>query len=302
MALTDNMRGAALMAFAMLVFAVNDTCMKLVLGELPLFQSVLIRGLLTSVALVLIAPRLGGLRFRISRRDAMLVALRSLSEVLATVTFLTALRHMPFANLSAIMQALPLAVTLAAALFLGEAVGWRRLAAIATGFVGVLLIVQPGADGFTVWSLLGLASVACVVLRDLSTRRLSSDVTSVTVSLSAAASVTIMAACAAPFEGWAPVAPRHLVLIAAASGFLIAGYLTIVMAMRVGEISLVAPFRYTALLFSILLGWMVFGEFPGSLILIGGAIVVGSGIYTFYRERRLGQKVAAPPKAELRIR
>ena len=299
---TDNFSGALFMTLAMAAFALNDSCMKAVTADLPLAQAIFLRGIIATAALSLIGLRQGKLRLRFGRDDRRRLGLRSLGEIAATLTFLTALRHMPLANLSAIMQALPLAVTLSAALIMNEPVGWRRMAAIGVGFCGVLLIVRPGTDGFDIWSLIALASVACVVLRDLSTRRLSPDVPSVSVAFFAAVSVTASAAVLLPFGGWDPVGATHAMQIAAAGTFLIAGYLMIVMAMRVGEISLVAPFRYTALLFSIALGWALFSEFPDALTLIGAAVIVATGIYTFYRERRLGRAVAMPTKAPLRLR
>ncbi len=299
---TENLHAAGYMTAAMAAFAVNDTCMKAVTAELPLAQAIVLRGLPAIAALWLIGVRSGRLRFRFSVGDRRFLGLRTLSEVVATLTFLTALRHMPLANLSAIMQALPLAVTLSAAVILHEPVGRRRMTAIAAGFLGVLLIVRPGTSGFDTWSLVGLASVAFVVARDLATRRLSSDVPSVTVALLTAIAVTAAGAALVPFGGWVPVRPALVLLILAAAAFLIAGYLLIVMAMRVGDISIAAPFRYTALLFAIAFGWMVFDQFPDGLTLTGAAVVIATGIYTFYRERRLGRVVAVPTKPPLRLR
>ncbi|MGB3315213.1 MAG: DMT family transporter [Albidovulum sp.] len=300
--MSGNLRGALFMTLAMAAFAINDSCMKAVTADLPLAQAIFLRGALAAAALGLIGLYRGRLRLRFARSDAQRLGLRSLGEVAATLIFLTALRHMPLANLSAIMQALPLAVTLSAALIMREPVGWRRMAAIGVGFCGVLLIVRPGTDGFDRWSLLALVSVAFVVVRDLSTRRLSPDVPSVSVAFLAAISVTISAVFLLPFSDWAVVGPTQSMLIIGAATFLIAGYLLIVMAMRVGEIGLVAPFRYTALLFSIVLGWAAFSELPDAITLMGAAVIVATGIYTFYRERKVGQVVATPVKAPLHLR
>jgi len=298
MGMSDNMRGAALMTAAMTAFTVNDTCMKAVTAEIPLYQSIVLRGLLTMLALALVAPWLGGLRLTMARPDLRLLGWRSVGEVLGTLTFLTALRHMPLANLSAILQVLPLAVTFAAAVLLREHVGWRRALAIIAGFAGVMLIVRPGAEGFDRWALVGLASVACVVLRDLTTRQISSDVSSVTVAFCAAAAVTLSAACLVPTEGTAAMTLAQLALIGGAALFIVAGYLCVVAAMRVGDIAVVAPFRYTGLVAALVLGWLVFADFPDGLTLIGAGIVVVSGIYTYYRERRLANaQVLAQDKA-----
>ena len=167
------------------------------------------------------------------------------------------------------------------------------MTAIGIGFLGVMLIVRPGTDGFDRWSILGLVSVVCVVIRDLATRRLSSRVPSVAVAFLAALAVTLGAALILPFTEIAAVGPKQALQIAAAAGFLIVGYLAVVMSMRVGDISVVAPFRYTSLVAAILLGWGAFGQFPDSWTLTGSAIVVATGVYTFYRERRLAREAAA---------
>lgn len=296
------MRGAALMMVAMAAFTLNDTFMKSITAELPLYQTIVMRGTLTLVLLCAVAPVLGGLRLVVNGADTGRVALRSVAEVGATITFLMALGQMPLANLSAILQSLPLAVTLAAALVFGERFGWRRMTAILLGFVGVLLIIKPGTDGFDSWSIMGLASVACVVVRDLATRRLSPSVRSVTVAFYAALSVTVMAALLSLGQGWAPVGPVQVLSVAAASVLLVAGYVSIVMAMRVGDIAMVAPFRYTSLVWAIFLGWIVFEDLPDGLTLIGAGIVIAMGVYAFYREQRLGRDPKSSGPVPLRVR
>lgn len=302
MPLSDNARGALFMSAAMAAFTVNDTCMKAVTQSLPLYQAMFLRGALATLALLVIGWQMGSLRFVIAAGDRKWLVLRTVGEVGGTLTFLSALGRMPLANLSAILQFLPLAVTLAAALLLREPVGWRRLTAILVGFAGVLMIVRPGIDGFDRGAALGLASVAFVVLRDLSTRRMSSALPSVTVAVTAALSVTVTGAVLLPVTGWASVGARPALLIGAAATCLIAGYLLIVMAMRVGEISLVAPFRYTALVFAIGLGGAAFGQWPDALTLTGAAIVILTGIYSFHRERQLGVKAALAERPPFRIR
>ena len=302
MQISDNLRGCALMTLAMAAFTLNDTCMKALTVEIPLYQALVLRGVLTTVALVAIGLSTGGLWLRLGRRDAVLVFFRTIGEVGGTAAFLTALMHMPLANLSAIMQALPLAVTLVAALFLRETVGWRRLIAILVGFFGVLLIVRPGSQGFDIWSLVGLAAVAFVVLRDLATRRLSAHVPSVTVAVYAAASVTMLGLAGVPYTGWVPVSLVNAMLIGGATSSVIIGYMVVVMAMRVGEVGIVAPFRYTALTFAIALGGVAFRQLPDAWTLSGASIVIVTGIYTFYRERRAGQRLTISRTAPLRLR
>lgn len=297
MALSDNLRGAALMTAAMVAFTCNDAFMKAATVDLPVFQAIVLRGVVTMAALAVIALRAGALRFRLPSSDWQWIGLRTFGEVAGTFTFLLALKHMPLANLSAILQFLPLAVTLSAALILREKVGWRRMSAIMIGFVGVMMIVRPGTEGFDRWSVLGLLSVSCVVIRDLATRKISTDVPSATVAFLAAGSVAVGAGLVLPFTEIAPVTLHHALQIGGASGFLIVGYLTVVMAMRVGDISIIAPFRYTSLVAAIILGWVVFHQLPDSWTLTGAAIVVATGIYTFHRERRLARTTAVPPDA-----
>jgi S-adenosylmethionine uptake transporter len=288
--LSDNGRGIVLMTVSMACFTLNDTCMKAAGQDIPLFQAIMIRGVTTTLLLILVAAAAGGLRLRLGPRDRMLVALRTLGEVGAAYFFITALFQMPLANVTAIIQTIPLAVTLAGALLLREPLGWRRLTAILVGFGGVLLIVRPGAEGFTAVSLYAVVSVAFVTLRDLVTRRLSAEVPSLTVAVSASAGVALFGAAGTIGADWAPVEAGPALLLAGASLFIVGGYITSVMVMRVGDLATVAPFRYTSLLFALVLGFLAFGDWPTPLTLLGAAIVAGSGIYTLVRERRLRRR------------
>ncbi len=287
MALTDNMRGAALMAGSMTAFVINDGFMKLVLVDVPVFQATFLRGLGITLCLIVLCHILGQLRFAFSRKDWVLIVLRSLSELISTVFFLSALRTMPLANLSAILQALPLTITLAGAIVFREAIGWRRMLAILVGFAGVLLIIQPGAEGFTSASFYALGAVAFVAIRDLCARPLSAAVPSVTVALTASIGVTVFSGIGSTFAPWATVTWPIMGLLSGAMICLVCGYVFSVQTMRVGEISFVAPFRYTSLVVAIILGYLAFGEFPDAGTLIGAAIIVATGLFTLYREARL---------------
>ncbi len=293
MILSDNLRGALYMMVAMAAFTLNDSGMKAATETMPLYEAIALRGGLTVAMLAMLGAAMGGLRHRLTRRDAAIIAVRTIAEIAATGLFLTALMHMPLANLSAILQSLPLAVTLGAALFFGESIGWRRMVAILIGFGGVLLIIRPGTSGFDHWSVLGLASVACVVVRDLSTRHLSRAVPSVLVSICSGAGVMAMGLVGCLFNGWQPISPAEAGIVGAASVLLIAGYMFGVMAMRVGDIGFVAPFRYTSLIWAIALGWLVFGTWPDGLTLVGAGIVIATGIFTLYRERKLARSSTA---------
>lgn len=290
MQISDNMRGAGLMAGSMVAFTVNDAFMKGLSGDIPLFQALFLRGLGTVAVLVALAIITGQFRFGYSRKDWVLIGLRSTAEIGGTVFFLTALFHMPIANVTAVLQVLPLTVSLAGALFLGEVLGWRRLLAILVGFVGVFLIVRPGGEGFTIYSIYALGAVACVTLRDLVVRRMSRKVPSIMVGLMAAISVTLSGAFVTATQSWVPVDGTTTLQLAGAMVFIVFGYIFSVAAMRTGEIGFVAPFRYSGLLAALIIGWAVFGDWPVPLTLIGAGIVVATGLFTLYRERSLSLK------------
>ncbi len=290
--LTDNMRGALFMVGAMTAFTVNDAFMKTVSADLSLMQSIFLRGAIVMPLLFALCKLMGQLRFDLSKRDWMLVAVRTTAEAVSAFLFITALFNMPLANVSAILQALPLTVSLAAALFFKEPLGWRRITAIIFGFTGVLLIVRPGGVDFNVFSLYAIAAVLLVTVRDLAARRMSRNVPSTLAAAIAASGVTLMAALGLPFDTWAPIELHHLALLGCAAVFVIGGYVFSVAAMRVGEIGFVAPFRYTSLLVALVLGYIIFGEIPKLLTFIGAGIVVAMGMFTLYREQRVKRRLA----------
>ena len=285
--MSSNLIGAFMMMASMFCFTVNDTFVKLTDGALPLPQLLAIRGLMATGLIFALGWWLGRLRFDLDRRSWILIGLRCLAEIGAAYFFLTALLNMPLANVTAILQALPLTLTLAAFLLLGEPVGWRRIFAIVAGFLGVLLIIRPGAEGFTVWSVYAFVAVLCVTARDLLTRRLPPATPSLSATLLTSLAVTVWFAAASAFEPWVPVERTIWLLLAASAFFIFGGYFFSIQTMRMGEVSFVAPFRYTSLLWALLLGWMVFGDWPAWQTMLGAAIVVAAGLFTFWRERKL---------------
>ncbi|WP_353309743.1 DMT family transporter [Shimia sp. NS0008-38b] len=288
--MSDNTKGALLMICSMAAFTFNDTLVKLLGKEVPLFQMLFLRGVLASVLIWALARALGKIRWRLSRKDWGLVALRSGAETGAAYYFITALYHMPIANVTAVLQILPLTVTLGGALFFGEKVGWRRASAIAAGFCGMLLIVRPGPEGFDQYAIYALIAVGFVTLRDLSTRKMSPNVPSLTVTLVASLSVMVFAGVASLGHQWVVMDLNQWMLLAGAAVFILGGYSFSVLVMRVGEVSFVAPFRYSGLLWALLLGFVVFGDWPDTLTLLGGAIVVSAGVFTLARGRKLSQE------------
>lgn len=295
MPFSSNLRAALFMVVAMATFTINDTITKKVLETGGMGQVIFVRGVFASLLILILAWSRGALR-NVGQVRQPMVAMRTLSELGATASFIGALAHMPLANISAVLQALPLAVTMGAALFLGETVGWRRWIAIAFGFAGVLVVVRPGFEGFNAFALLALASVVCAASRDLFTRRIPGEIPSLLISTVAAIAVTVLGGLIVLFfGGWQPMPATATGLLAVSSVLLVIGYQFIVLSMREGDISFVAPFRYTALLWALALGFLVFGEVPDLAMVIGASIIVVTGLYTLYRERRVG---GSKPAAE----
>ena len=292
---SSNTLGAIFMMLSMAGFVLNDTFMKLVAGDLGFYQAILIRGTFASILMAGLCWWMDGFKTDIGIWNALkhpMVIWRTVGEVGGTFFFLTALFNMPIANVTAVLQLLPLTITLAAALFLGETVGWRRYGAIIVGFLGVLLIIRPGTDGFSVFSIYAVIATFFITLRDMATRKLPRSIPSLLVSMVAATVITLMGAVGSVFEPWAVVTQLHIVYLFSAASILMVGYIFSILTMRNGDVSFIAPFRYSILIWALFLGYFVFGEIPDQLALIGACIVVGSGLFTFYRERRLAAKTA----------
>lgn len=286
---SDNARGAAFMVIASVAFATGDAFMKSLADDMTIYQAIFVRGIFATIAVGFIGWRRGDLGLDlglgIATVDRTRVGLRVFGEIGSAICYLTALFHMPMANASAILQSLPLAVTLAAALFFREPVGWRRYIAIGIGFFGVMLILQPGPEGFDTPALWAIASIAFIVLRDLSTRRISSGTSAMTVVFATSLAVTLSAGGLMLVTGWRPLVLSDLGVLVCAGSALLIGYVFSVDAMRTGEIGFVQPFRYTLLLWSLFLGVVVFGERPDWIMLLGTAIVVATGLFTLHREQ-----------------
>jgi len=287
--LSPNQKGALLMLGSMAFFTFNDTLVKLAGESLPLWQIVTVRGVMASLLLLGLARAMGALRFDFSRRDWRLLLARCATEMAATYFFLSALLQLPLANVTAVLQMLPLTVTLCAALVFGESVGWRRSLAIALGFVGMLLIVRPGGADFGPATVYALLAVAVLTLRDLVTRQMSPAVPSLTVTFLAAFSVMLFGIGLGAGESWQPMGVRDWLLLSGTAVLILLAYLCAVMTIRVGEVSAVAPLRYSGLVWALILGWGVFGDFPSGLTLLGAGIVVAAGVFTLMRERQVAE-------------
>lgn len=295
--ISDNMLGSAYMLLAMASFAIGDSILKFISSEMPLGQILFTRGIFAIIILFIIAKKMNKLRPLKTVLKAPFM-LRVLGEVIATYFFFTALFNIPFANAAAIMQALPLTVSLAAAYFLRETIGWRRMIAILIGFLGVLLIIQPGLEGFNIYSLYCLVAVFGATLRDVATRRLDKDTPTIFVTLITVLIVSIGGGLMVTVETWVPPTIQTTGTLGIASIFLITGFIGIVSSMRVGEVAVVTPFRYSVLIFAILIGFTFFKEVPDTLTMLGSIVVVSTGIYTIYRERKIARgltKIHAKP-------
>lgn len=281
----NNRRGIFYMILAMAALIVNDTCVKLASEDLATGQIIFLRGLVLVPILVAVAWHLDVLG-TVFRSFQPMVVSRTLGEVGFTATYFTALAYLPIANATAILQLVPLMTTAAAALLFGEHVGLRRWIAVVIGFGGILLIIRPGLEGFNYWALLVLAAAALMGLRDLSARRLPTSSSTVCVSLIAAVAVMMAGAAMGLFETWSPITLRTAVYILVAGVLSAVTYLSIVGAMRAGEVAVVAPFRYTIILWAIGIQVVIFGIVPDFLSISGSIILVVTGTYAFVRERK----------------
>ncbi|MBB3710879.1 drug/metabolite transporter (DMT)-like permease [Limimaricola variabilis] len=284
----ENLRGSLLMVAAMLGFALEDMFIKLLAGALPVGQILMLLGLGGGVAFALMAMSRGDRLWSPDFHHPAVIA-RNLGEVIGTGGFITAVALSPLATATAIAQSIPLLVTLGAALFFAEPVGWRRWSAICVGLLGVLIVIRPGADGFTPMSLFALIGAIGLAGRDLASRRVPRAISSTKLSVYAFLILVPV--------GYAMVLVADQSLVrpdatqAAMLGFAIvigiAAYYMLTAATRMGEVSVIAPYRYTRLIFALVIAVSVFGERPDGLTYLGAAIIVGSGIYTLLREARV---------------
>lgn len=286
----ENLHGIVSVTACNLLFLINDTFNKIAGETLPLTEVVFLRGLM-SIPFLLVLVLATGAQQHTTLLWNRGMFVRMVSEVIGTLLFLTAVIHIPIANANTILQIIPLAITAAGALLLGEAVGWRRWTAIVVGFIGVLVVVRPGLAGFDAYSFYAVAAVVFITARDMSTRFIPAALPALLVALASAVCVT----SAAPVVGlalretWVWPSAHQLGLATGAAVFLIAGHITAVDFMRHGDISVVAPFRYTVILWSMIVGYLVWRDVPDTLMILGTVIIAATGVYTFRRERNLAR-------------
>lgn len=267
------------------LFVASDTVIKLASEALPSTQIMAVRGTIATALMLGVV---------ISRRELRplpiatnsLVVLRAVSEAFVAMLFLLALPMLALPTITTILQATPLMLTALSAMVLAERVGWRRWLAVAIGFVGVVLVVQPRSHGVNPYALLALGSAALVAVRDLVTRQIDPAIPPTLVTLVTTIVVCLMGYAGAPFQDWQAMSARAIAYLGISAVLVSAGHIFIVNAFRGVEISVVSPFRYVAVVWSLIAGALVWASVPDSLALVGTLIIVASGVYTMHREAR----------------
>lgn len=285
----DTLRAIALMVLGMALLALSDAFIKLSTLQAPSGQVMMAIGL-GGCCVFLILAKLKKLPLR--RADALhpRVLLRNLFEMVGGLGMIIGLTYIPLSVMAAIMQTAPLAVTLGAALFLGESVGWRRWSAIGVGLVGMLMVIRPFGAEFTGWEIFAVVGVIGLAARDLVTRALPAAIPSVAVSAWGMVSIAPVGLALLLMSGRAPVfTGAALFPMAAAVAVTAGGYLAVTNAMRMAEVAAVSPFRYTRLIFTASLGMLIFGERPDGWTYAGATLILAAGLYTFVREHRLAR-------------
>lgn len=281
----------------MACFVVNDALVKHISAFMPSAQLIFVRGLMATALVLLVARQSGALR-KVRAVLQPRVALRGAIDACATMIYLMSLFRLPIANATAINLAAPLFMTVFAVLFMGERAGATRWAVLGVGFAGVLCIVQPGSDGFNVWSLVCLVGTLFHTARDLLTRRIDPAIPSVIVTLATAVAVTLLSGAFTLASGWQPFALKDFALLGVAAAFLSCGYFLLVACMRAGEVSVTAPFRYSAVLFATLLGFIVWGETPTAWAWLGIGMLIASGLYMLHAEQSRHRMAALDAQPE----
>lgn len=288
----DNLRGIIAMLLSMAALIANDALFKVAAASLPMGQAIFMRGLFASLLTAALIVYSGVLH-TLPRLGDGKVLFRGAAEIAATLLYLTALVQMPIAEATAILQFTPLAITAGAAIFLGAPVGWRRWTATFVGLIGVLVIIRPGAAVFNPYAAIALLSVVFVAARDLTTRQLGKHIPTMVITFSSGLAVMGASLGFLAVEQWQWPEKSALAALLGAGMCLLAGQFWVIVAMRTGDIAIVAPFRYSIILWAILAGFLIWRELPDLATWIGIAIVTAAGLYTFLREYRLA-KAARP--------
>ena len=283
----DNRRGILAMSASVVVFIFNDALIKLAAETMPPLQAIGLRGVFATLWCGLALLARGELRHvhHLAHRS---VVLRGGLEALAAITYLVALAYIPFAIATAINMSTPLFLAVLAVLLLGEKVGWRRWSAIAVGFAGVLMVIQPRPGDVNIWTWMVVFSSLAGALRDVVARWVPPVVPTLVVSLSSAITLAVVGCAWAALDGWQPMSLRGVALVLGSSLLLAAGYQLLMIALRSGaEFSVIGSFRYASVLWALAIGYVLWGDVPNLPAVAGIAVVVGAGLYILHRERKL---------------
>lgn len=268
---------------ATLILVVMDACMKWLVTDYPVSQVLFMRtviGLGPILMYIWLTWQPGALRVRSFRAHA----LRTGSALIAMFAFFTAIAEMELAAITSVVLAAPVFITLCSVLMLGERVGWRRWAAVVTGFIGVVVILQPTADGLVQpVALLALVATLAYALMQIFTRRYALSETAPSMMLYLALTVICVTGLIALPDWRTPPASDLPVILVAGLCFGV-GIIVLTLAYRLAEASLIAPFDYLSLIWAIVIGYLVWGDLPTGLMLSGAAIIAGSGIFILRRQ------------------
>ena len=280
-----NAKGALLMSAGRIAFVTNDALMKFLFADMSVFQAMFLRGMLAVPLIGAVAWLQNCLSARLSKADIGILLVRGSAQIGMAACFLSALSHMPIANVAAVMQAVPLALIMVATLFLGEAVGWRRWSAVITGLIGVILIIRPGHADFSSYSLLAIAAVGFATVNDAVTRYLPTRIPALLAALFTAVAVCLFSGMMTAMTAWQTVDSGQWLILLLCAVAVAGGYLLQIATMRHGDLSFVAPFRYLGLVWAILLGVLIFSEWPDMWTWCGSLLIVVTGLYSFFREQ-----------------
>ncbi|MEJ6673538.1 MAG: DMT family transporter [Alphaproteobacteria bacterium] len=282
---SGNHIGAILTTVSALAFIINDAAMKWAIQVIPLFELLFMRGLIAVPLICLAMLVTRQLIKTVSWADGFLIGWRLLAEIAISYFLLVALKNMPISHVTLILQAAPLGLTLVAALMMGEKVSMRRWVAILFGFVGVIIIIRPGTAGFSPYAIFAVLTVLCIVFRDMVTRRLSPTIPSLPIAALTTFVILLMAMIMMPKTGSAMPTLSQLLIITIAAVAILTAYLLSVKIMRVGDVGFVAQFRYTGIVWAVIIGFFVFGEVPDMWTVAGALLIMATGIYTLRADR-----------------
>ena len=282
--ISENTKGAFLISLAAACYVMSDIFMKFLSSEISMFQITFLRGLLVTFFLFSYCYISKASFFIREWKDRFVIAIRSILEVIMTYTFLAALFNMNVANANAILQLIPLMVLLGSFAFLRQSPKTHEWIAVLVGCLGAVIIIRPGALDFNFYTIHALVAVFCLAARDLLTVRLNKKIPSNIVAFYSALMLTLASFLLSKEPVHFGDLSNSLFILYTAI-FVSIGYIASVAAMRFGDVTFVSPFRYTALLWAMAMGFIFFQEIPKFTTLLGGLIIILAGTYIFYKSK-----------------